>query len=168
MAGDRHCTGRIFSRLLPIFDLYECTNKMVLSTRSLKPARDWFLLRLGLKPQCFEPASGSPKSIFFKGHGPTGLPMSVPTRHIAIIAAFALAGTLLGGCSSINEKMGPVVGDTLPQWAGGLPKDVPPRKGTPEYDAYMKEQERKRLEPAPANANAAAPQSSPQSLDPVH
>jgi hypothetical protein len=48
-----------------------------------------------------------------------------------------------------------------------MPKDVPPRRGTPEYDAYMKEQERKRLEPAPANANAAAPAATPV-LDPVH
>ena len=95
--------------------------------------------------------------------------MSVPARHIATVAAFALAGALLGGCASINEKMGPTVADTLPAWAGGLPKDAPPRKGTPEYDAFMKEQERKRLEPAPANANAStAPSSSPQSLDPVH
>jgi hypothetical protein len=95
--------------------------------------------------------------------------MSVTIRHIATIAAFALASALLGGCASINEKMGPAVADTLPAWAGGLPKDAPPRKGTPEYDAYMKEQERKRLEPAPANANAsAAPSSSPQSLNPVH
>lgn len=81
-----------------------------------------------------------------------------------MIAAFALAVAVLGGCSSINERMGPVVGDALPTWIGGLPKDVPPRRGTPEYDAYMKEQERKRLEPAPANANAAAP----VQLEPVH
>lgn len=98
-----------------------------------------------------------------------GIGALVTIRHIATVAAFALAGALLGGCASINEKMGPAVADTLPAWAGGLPKDAPPRKGTPEYDAYMKERERKRLEPAPANANAsAAPSSSPQSLDPVH
>jgi hypothetical protein len=90
--------------------------------------------------------------------------MPVLARHIATIAAFALAGAILGGCSSINERMGPAVADTLPTWAGGLPKDVPPRKGTPEYDAYMKEQDRKRLEPAPANANASAP----TQLEPVH
>ena len=95
--------------------------------------------------------------------------MSVNARHIVAITALALAAAMLGGCSSVNERMGPVVADTLPAWAGGLPKDVPPRKGTPEYDAYMKEQERKRLEPAPTNANAStAPSSSPQSLDPVH
>jgi hypothetical protein len=82
--------------------------------------------------------------------------MSVHCRHIAMIAALAIAGASLGGCSSINERMGPMIGEALPQWAGGEPRDLPPRRGTPEYDAYMKEQERKRLEPAPANANAAA------------
>jgi hypothetical protein len=108
-----------------------------------------------------------PKSIFFKGHSPTVLPMTVYARHIMTIAAFALAGAILGGCSSINEKIGPTIADTLPAWAGGLPKDAPPRRGSPEYDAYMKEQERKRLEPAPANANASAPAAS-STLDPVH
>ena len=93
--------------------------------------------------------------------------MSFRTRHIVTMTALALAGAMLGGCSSINERMGPVVADTIPAWAGGLPKDVPPRKGTPEYDAYMQEQERKRLEPAPSNANASAP--APTSgLNPVH
>ena len=96
--------------------------------------------------------------------------MSVRARHIATIAALALAGAmlggLLGGCSSINDRMGPAIADTLPAWAGGLPRDAPPRKGTAEYDAYMREQERKRLEPPPpANANASAPASG---LEPVH
>ena len=93
--------------------------------------------------------------------------MSFSTRHIVTITALALAGALLGGCSSLNERMGPMVADTLPTWAGGLPKDAPPRKGTPEYDAYMREREQKRLEPAPANANASAPATS-SGLNPVH
>jgi len=83
-----------------------------------------------------------------------------------LVALTWLAG-VVGGCSSINERMGPAIADTLPAWAGGLPKDAPPRKGTPEYDAYMREQERKRLEPAPANANAAAPATA-SGLEPVH
>jgi hypothetical protein len=96
--------------------------------------------------------------------------MSVRARHITMIAAFAIAGATLGACSSVNDRIGPTIADTLPAWAGGLPKDAPPRRGTPEYDAYMKERERKRLEPAPpANANAAAPATSPgSSLEPVH
>ena len=93
----------------------------------------------------------------------------VHARHIATIAAtLALAAAVLGGCSSVNEKIGPVIGDTLPQWAGGEPKDMPPRRGTPEYDAYMKEQERKRLEPAPANANASSAPAATSGLQPVH
>jgi len=28
--------------------------------------------------------------------------------------------------------------DMIPEWAGGLPKGVPPRRGTPEYEAYRK------------------------------
>ena len=100
---------------------------------------------------------------------PKFLPMPVRTHHIATILALALAGFALGGCGTISEKLAAGVGDTLPQWAGGLPPDVPPRRGTPQYDEYMKERERKRLEPA-ANANAAAPSpaSSGSSLDPVH
>jgi len=26
----------------------------------------------------------------------------------------------------------------IPEWAGGLPKGVPPRPGTPEYEVYRK------------------------------
>ena len=95
--------------------------------------------------------------------------MPIRARHIVTIAVLALAGLAVCGCSSINERIGPGIADTLPLWAGGLPSGVPPRRGTPEYDAYMREQERKRLEPAPTNANASAPaSSSAQSLDPVH
>jgi hypothetical protein len=94
--------------------------------------------------------------------------MLVRARHITTIAALALLGAAACGCSSINERLANGVGDNLPHWAGGLPPDVPPRRGTPEYDAYLQEKERKRLEPA-ANANASAPaSSSAQSLDPVH
>jgi hypothetical protein len=40
------------------------------------------------------------------------------------------------------------MGDYVPHWAGGLPADAPPRPGTAQYDAWMKERERKRLMPA--------------------
>lgn len=42
------------------------------------------------------------------------------------------------------------MGDYIPQWAGGLPADAPPRPGTVQYDEFMKERERKRLMPADA------------------
>lgn len=46
-----------------------------------------------------------------------------------------VAGTILASCS------GGAMGDYMPYWAGGLPKDAPPRPGTPEYDAYREKLE---------------------------
>jgi hypothetical protein len=103
------------------------------------------------------------------------LKMPLRVHHSLGLLALVFASFALGGCSSINERIGAGVGEALPQWAGGLPPDVPPRRGTPEYEEYMKERERKQLVPAANNANAAVPgsaqpaSSSPaQSLDPVH
>jgi hypothetical protein len=96
-------------------------------------------------------------------------PMPMTPRHLAVLVAVALLAGGLSGCGTINEKLSNGMGDYIPQWAGGLPPDVPPRRGTPQYDEYMKERERKRLEPA-ANANAAAPSptSAGPTLDPLH
>ena len=69
-------------------------------------------------------------------------------RPLALLAAVTLLATSLSGCGTINEKMVAGVGDYIPQWAGGLPADAPPRPGTPQYDAWMKEREKKRLMPA--------------------
>jgi hypothetical protein len=66
-------------------------------------------------------------------------------RSALILIALA-AG--LPGCGTVNEKLSAGMGDYVPQWAGGLPADAPPRAGTPQYDAYMRERERKRLLPA--------------------
>jgi hypothetical protein len=92
--------------------------------------------------------------------------MPVRAHHIVLIVALALAGLALSGCGTINEKITPGVVDAIPQWAGGMPSDVPPRRGTPEYDAYMQEREKKRLEPAPPKDDPA--KANAQSLDPVH
>ena len=69
------------------------------------------------------------------------------TRPLSI-AAVALLASSLAGCGTVNEKLSAGMGDYVPQWAGGLPADAPPRPGTPQYDAYMKDRERKRLLPA--------------------
>ena len=103
--------------------------------------------------------------------------MPIRSNHIAAIVALTLAGFALGGCASINEKLSAGMGDYIPKWAGGLPADAPPRRGTPEYDEYMKERERKRLEPAVAadgtkpaspSSPSSASNASAQALDPVH
>jgi hypothetical protein len=71
----------------------------------------------------------------------------MPRRFRSIVSLLALAAGL-AGCGTVNEKLSAGMGDYVPQWAGGLPADAPPRPGTPQYDAYMKERERKRLMPA--------------------
>ena len=48
-------------------------------------------------------------------------------------------GTALASCASgaREANVGKVI-DMIPEWAGGLPKGVPLRPGTPEYEAYRK------------------------------
>jgi hypothetical protein len=88
------------------------------------------------------------------------------------MTALLLAASALSGCGTINEKLAAGTGDYLPAWAGGLPRDAPPRQGTPEYDAYMKERERKRLLPAAERGDdpkdAAKPAPTTTSQDAVH
>ena len=44
------------------------------------------------------------------------------------------AVSMLTSCAPVSA----VVADNVPTWMGGMPKDVPPRRGTPEYDEWMK------------------------------
>jgi hypothetical protein len=91
--------------------------------------------------------------------------MPISIRHLAVLLAVALQACGLSACGTINEKLAAGVSDTVPAWAGGLPADAPPRPGTAKYDEFMRERERKRLEPAPARDEASK---SNASLDPVH
>jgi hypothetical protein len=91
--------------------------------------------------------------------------MSNPFRIPALIA-LALVACGMSGCAGINEKLTNGLADVVPQWAGGLPADAPPRPGTAKYDEFMKERERKRLEPAPPKDETGQPSSS--GLDAVH
>jgi len=87
--------------------------------------------------------------------------MPINRRHLAVLLTVMLSAWSLGGCGTINEKLADGMGDYVPRWAGGLPADAPPRPGTAKYDEYMKEQERKRFEPAPPKGDATtAPASS--------
>jgi hypothetical protein len=82
--------------------------------------------------------------------------MPIRFRRLAVLSALALFACSLSGCGTINQKLADGMGDYVPQWLGGLPADAPPRPGTAKYDEYMKERERKRLEPAPPKGDAAA------------
>ena len=93
--------------------------------------------------------------------------MPLLSRHLAIVLAVPLLVCGLSGCGTINEKLAGGLSDVIPAWAGGMPADAPPRPGTAKYDEFMRERERKRLEPAPA-AKAEPEQASPSGLDAVH
>ena len=73
--------------------------------------------------------------------------MPVFRRALALIALLLLASPL-GGCGSISSFVAGGMADLIPAWAGGLPANAPPRPGTPEYDAIVKEREDKLVLPA--------------------
>jgi hypothetical protein len=56
-------------------------------------------------------------------------------------AFLCLAVLSLPSCSSVH------VGDYIPHAIGGLPADTPPRRGTPEYDAWMAERAEEAAKP---------------------
>jgi hypothetical protein len=92
--------------------------------------------------------------------------MPITARQFTVLVAVALPACGVSACGTINEKLAAGISDAIPQWAGGLPADAPPRPGTAKYDEFMKERERKRLEEAPAKNDEAKPDAS--SLEPVH
>jgi hypothetical protein len=92
------------------------------------------------------------------------MPISPP--RLTTVLAVALLAAGLSACGAINEKLAAGMGDHIPQWMGGLPADAPPRPGTAKYDEFMRERERKRLEPAPAKDETG--RSSPAGRDAVH
>jgi len=59
------------------------------------------------------------------------------TRVLALLAAWVL----LASCSTAAENVSEKVIDSIPNWMGGLPKDAPPRHGTPEYDDFQRKRE---------------------------
>jgi hypothetical protein len=68
--------------------------------------------------------------------------------RLLTLIALALAACGLSGCGTINGYLASGVSDYLPHWAGGLPRDAPPRPGTAKYDEFMRARESKRLEAA--------------------
>jgi hypothetical protein len=63
-------------------------------------------------------------------------------------------GLAVGACTPFANT----VSDYWPTWAGGMPKDVPPRPGAPGYDEFLLHQQGKDVTPpaAPSSDNAGA------------
>jgi hypothetical protein len=92
--------------------------------------------------------------------------MSNSLRHLPVVLGLALVAGGLSGCGTINGYLASGISDYFPHWAGGIPPDAPPRPGSAKYDEFMKERERKRLEPA-SPPEETGKTSSP-SLDAIH
>ena len=59
-------------------------------------------------------------------------------RRRSALAALLGVSLALGGCSTFAG----FVSDAWPTWAGGMPKDVPPRPGAPGYEEFIAHQQR--------------------------
>jgi hypothetical protein len=100
---------------------------------------------------------------------------AAPLRQYAFVSTFillGLSGLLLGSCSSVSNY----TSDHWPTWAGGMPKDVPPRPGAPGYDEFLAHQQGRDAAATspPADANAqptsviAAPDKANGAASPVN
>ena len=87
------------------------------------------------------------------------------TKRLFTLTAALCVCLTLGACSSFSG----FVSDTWPTWAGGMPKDVPPRPGAPGYEEFIAHQQRQDVPPntgavsgaPPGTAAAAAPATAP-------
>jgi len=69
---------------------------------------------------------------------------------VSAVVLLGLSGVLLGSCSSFSGY----VSDHWPTWAGGMPKDIPPRPGAPGYDEFLARQKgQNAVTSPPAEAN---------------
>jgi hypothetical protein len=82
-----------------------------------------------MRPDCGDrrTAPRCPPGATIRRHKPE---MNRVTNAIKL-AFLCLTVLSLPSCSSVH------VGDVIPHAVGGLPADAPPRRGTPEYDAWM-------------------------------
>jgi hypothetical protein len=74
-------------------------------------------------------------------------------RTTAAVIAFPSIGLTLSACSSANKFLGETIAD-LPLI--GLPAGVPPRAGTPEYDAWMAKRAQDAATPKQGNAETGS------------
>jgi hypothetical protein len=55
--------------------------------------------------------------------------------RLALMIGVAVSALMLSSCASTSSNF---IADNLPEWAGGLPPDAPPRQGAPGYRAYVR------------------------------
>jgi hypothetical protein len=72
-----------------------------------------------------------------------GLHLKAPALGPVLLVVFSIS---LGSCSSVSSYMS----DSWPTWAGGMPKDVPPRPGAPGYEEFLAHQQRQDAAAAPS------------------
>ena len=84
----------------------------------------------------------------------------IATRRVSTAFALVLMSSALSGCGSISSFVSGGMADLIPAWAGGLPAGAPPRPGTPEYEAYVKQRENPQGETAQGPDPATSPSAS--------
>jgi hypothetical protein len=62
-------------------------------------------------------------------------PHDMARQTILTPILLSCAGLMLCDCAG-GKTTGEHIAD-MPSWMGGLPEGTPPRRGTPEYDAWM-------------------------------
>ncbi len=70
-----------------------------------------------------------------------GTPFWLTESNMTRIVALLVAWVSLASCSTTVENVSEKVIDSTPEWIGGLPKDAPPRHGTPEYEEFQRKRE---------------------------
>ena len=73
------------------------------------------------------------------------------------LVCICMLAAMLSGCGAIHGMTGgsgEFLADHMPEWAGGLPADAPPRPSDPRYAKYIADQQAKAAEGKPSTASA--------------
>jgi hypothetical protein len=71
--------------------------------------------------------------------------MGTVIRTSKAVVILTICALLLAGCGRINTSLSHSIADSWPVWAGGLPKNAPPRPGNPRYAQFIRKQMSKAL-----------------------
>lgn len=77
------------------------------------------------------------------------------------IFLICLIATGLSGCGSLNSSLASSIADYVPEWAGGLPKDAPPRPDDPRYKKFIEEQKARAIIPTPTESSSVSSTETP-------